>query len=98
MNSSSRAGSRRAPRTVATGVFYLVLRLAGFERFGQVAPEPVEPRVGHLEEAAEIGRTLLVEECRRPGGGAVATAGAVAVAVQESQGDKSVEEVIDRAR
>ncbi len=39
----------------------LVLRLAGAQRLGQVPPEGIEPPVGHLQDAADIGRLASVE-------------------------------------
>ncbi len=39
-----------------------VLRLAGAQAFSEVAPVAVETLVGHLENAADVGGLLLVEE------------------------------------
>ena len=39
-----------------------VLRLAGAERFGEMAPERIQPLVRHLENAADVGRLLPVEK------------------------------------
>ena len=39
-----------------------VLRLAGAERFGEMAPERIQPLVRHLENAADVGRLLAVEK------------------------------------
>ena len=50
------------------GVLDLVLRSAGAQRLGQVAPEPVQPRVEHLQDAADVPRARLVEERRGRGG------------------------------
>src|SRR5256885_1196209 len=43
----------------------LVLRLSGMQRLAERAPEPIEPGVGHLRDAADIGPRFLVEEDRR---------------------------------
>ena len=40
----------------------LVLGKAGAQRIGERAPKGVEPDVGHLQDAADIGRLGLVEE------------------------------------
>ena len=65
------------------GVLDLVLGLAGLQRFGEIAPEAIEPRIGHLEDAADVGRAALVQKCRGLGGVAVAAIPAVPVAFQE---------------
>ena len=43
----------------------LVLRAAGAEPLGEIAPEAIEARVGHLEDAAHELRAVPVEEQRR---------------------------------
>ena len=40
----------------------LVLRLPCPQRLGEVAPEPVEPVVRHLENAADVGGLVFVEK------------------------------------
>ena len=70
-----------------------VLRLAGSERLRQVAPEWIEPRVGHFQEAAHVVGTVFVEERRRFARVAVSRIGAVAVALQKSERDQRVEEI-----
>ncbi len=69
-----------------------VLRLAGAESLGEVAPEGIEAVVGHLEDAAHVGRLLAIEE--EIGGGGV---GVFAVLpLEETKGDESVEEIPGR--
>ncbi len=68
----------------------LVLRLAGAEGDGEVAPERVEAVIGHLEHAADVGGLALVEE--EIGRGRVVV-DAVA-ALEEVERDESVEEVV----
>ena len=75
----------------------LVLRLACLQRFGQVAPERIEPGVGHLEEATDVGRALLVQERRRLRRVAIPSVVAVAVAPEEPERHECVEEVVDAA-
>src|SRR5204863_2065816 len=72
----------------------LVLRRAGLEALGERAPEAVEPRVAHLEEAAEIGRLAAVQE--ELGLGGIAVLGALAV--EHPQRDQGVQEVADAPR
>jgi hypothetical protein len=71
----------------------LVLRKARPKPFGQTAPEGIQPAVRHLEESANIGRLLLVEEEVRLRSVGVL----VFVAGQESEGDQRVEEVPRRS-
>jgi len=63
----------------------------------QVGPERVEPGVGHLEDPTEVGGAGLVEE----DGGRIRVAVdgvlAVALAVEQPEGDEGVGEVGDRA-
>ena len=72
----------------------LVLRLPGAQRLGEVAPERIEAMVRHLEDAADVGRLLPVEEQVGLGRVGVAVAGAL----QEAERDQRVEEVARRAR
>ena len=83
---------------VLAAVLDLVLWRAGLQRLGQVAPEPVEPGVDHLEEAADVGRTLVIEESSRLGAVAIAARSPIAVPFENPQCDQRVEEVMDRAR
>ena len=73
MNCSSRAGSRvellEHRRAV---VLDLVLRLAGPQRLGEVVPEAEQPRVQHLEHAADVARVLRSRKTAASGGVAVA--------------------------
>ena len=71
-----------------------VLRLAGAQGGGEVAPEGVQALVGHLQHAADVGRLALVEE--EIGLGRVVV-DAVA-ALEEPEGDERVEEVARGAR
>src|SRR5262249_10066217 len=43
-------------------VLHLVLRLARLEGFGQVTPESIKSRIGHVEETADIGTAVPVME------------------------------------
>src|SRR6476469_357118 len=81
-----------------SGEFDLVLGLPGLQRLGQLTPEPVEPLAAHLEEPADVGGTLFVEECRRLGAVAIAAIRTVAIAFEESQRDEGIEEVVGRPR
>ena len=74
-----------------------VLRLAGAKGLRQVAPEAIEPRVGHLEEAAHIARAARSRNRAVSRGVAVARVGAVAVALEKAQRHERVEEVGNRA-
>ena len=47
---------------VGVAVFGFVLRKPSAQRRGEMAPEGIEPLVGHLQNAADIGRLALVEE------------------------------------
>jgi hypothetical protein len=69
-----------------------VLRLAGAQRDGEVAPKGIEALIGHLEHSADIRGLALVEE--EIGGGRVVV-GAVA-AFEEVERDEGVEEVARR--
>ena len=44
------------------GVLDLVLRATGLERLRQISPEAVEAGIRHLENPADVGRAVLVEE------------------------------------
>jgi hypothetical protein len=79
-------------------VLDLVLRPSRLQRLGEVAPEPIQPRVGHLEDPADVVGTALVQEGGGLGGIAVAALGTVPVPLQEPRGDERVEEVVDPAR
>ena len=46
------------------GVLDLVLGLSGLQGLGEIAPESIQPRVGHLEDPADVGRARLVEKDR----------------------------------
>ena len=76
----------------------LVLWLARPQCLGQVAPEAVQARVGHLEQPTDVGRRVLVEERRGVGGVRVLGVIAVAIARQEPERDERVEEVRPAAR
>jgi hypothetical protein len=60
--------------------------------------EAVEPVVGHLEDAADVRRAHGVEEQGSVWGVAVEGLLASPVAVEEVEGDESVEDVVDRPR
>src|SRR6185295_19270986 len=79
-------------------VLDLVLRLARAQRFGQVMPEPEEPRVEHLEDAADITRARLVEVQRSGGSVEVLRRRTIALAIEELHRDERIEEFGDRAR
>ena len=69
----------------SAGVFDFVLRLAGAEPFGQVAPEAVEPRVAHFKEAADVTGLIAVEV--EIGGFGVAVLGRVPATVLFEKAD-----------
>ena len=75
------------------GVLDLVLRLTCLQRLGEVAPEPVQPGVAHLQHTADVGRAGFVEKCCRLRGVGVAGVRAVAVADQHPPREKGVGEV-----
>ena len=77
------------------GVLDLVLRLARLQRLGQIAPERIQPCIGHLQDSADVGRAPLVQEHRGLGSVAIAATASVAVALQEPQRDQGVEKVVD---
>ena len=68
---------------------HFVLRLAGAEAGGEVAPEFVVTLVGHLQQAADVGGLVLVEEEVGLGGVGVDAI----VALEEVEGDEGIEEV-----
>src|SRR5215213_6625051 len=80
----------------SAAVFDLVLRLSGLQRLGEVSPEPVEPAVEHFQQAADVGRLVGVEELRGVAGVAILAAWSVAVSLQKSHCDETVEEVVYR--
>ncbi len=70
-----------------------VLRLAGAQGFGEVAPEGIEALVGHFENAADVGGLAAIEE--EIGGRGI---GVFAVlALQKAEGEKGVEEIASGA-
>ncbi len=71
----------------------LVLGLAGAEGGGEVGPGGIKALVGHLEDAADVGGLVFVEE-EVGGGGVVVEAVA---ALEEVEGDEGVEEVVGGA-
>ena len=79
-------------------VLGLVLRLAGPQRFGKVVPELEEPRVQHLENAADVARAPAVEVQRARRRVRVGRAGPVALPVEDLHRDQGVEEIRDPAR
>ena len=83
---------------VAAFCLRLVLGFAGVQRFGQIAPEPVEPGVGHRQHSADVRGRGSVEEGGGLGRVVVARLGAVAATAQEPEGDERVEEVGSAAR
>ena len=81
-------GEHRRP-----GVLDLVLRLTGAQPFGEIAPEAIQPGVGHFEEPAHELGAVPIEEQRRLGRVAVARVGPVAIALEKAQGEQRVEEI-----
>jgi hypothetical protein len=90
---SSRLGVQRRERRRAAAL-RLVLRLAGPQPLGELVPVAEQARVGHLEDAADIRRLLLVEE----EAGLRRVRVDVAGALQEAERDQRVEEVEGGAR
>ena len=76
----------------------LVLGGAGPQGFGEIGPEGVEARVGHLEDAADIGRLVPVQEHRAVRGVGVDRVGAVSRSLEEAERDETVEEVATPSR
>ena len=72
----------------------LALLFARAERSGEVAPMAVEPLVGHLEHAADVGRLVFVEE--EVGRGRVGVDSVAAF--QEAERHQRVEKVAGRSR
>ena len=79
-------------------MLHFVLRLAGLERFGEVAPETVKSRIRHLEEAAHIRAAVSVEEVSGLLRVPVSRRLSVAIAGQHIECDERVEQVGDAAR
>src|SRR6266542_1945370 len=67
----------------------LVLRLAGPQALGQRSPEVIKTRVGHLEDATDVGGLGAIQEELCLGRIGIERA----VAVEHAQGHKGVEEV-----
>ena len=80
------------------GLLDLVLGLPGLQRLGEIAPEWIEPLVGHLQDSADVGRAPLVQERRTLSRVAIAAVAPLTVPLQESQRDEGVEEVVDPSR
>jgi hypothetical protein len=72
----------------------LVLRLAGLERLGEGAPERIEARVCHLQQAADVGGLHPVEE----GVGLGRVRVDAVLALEHAEGDERIEEVVCAAR
>src|SRR3954462_13908808 len=79
-------------------VLELVLGPAGLESLGEIGPESVEPTIEHLQQTTDVGRLVGIEKLRAVHGVSITRARSVAVAVQESQRDKPVQEVVYGAR
>ncbi len=82
----------------AAVVLDLVLRLTGFQCGAEVVPVAEEPRVQHLEHAADVAGLVLVEERRGVRRVAILARGAIADAVEEAERHEGVEEVVHAAR
>jgi hypothetical protein len=74
--------------------FCFVLGLSGSQRLGERAPERIQPRVGHLEDAPDVGRLRPVE--KKVGFCGVGVL--IAVSLQHAQSDERVKEVPRAAR
>ena len=79
-------------------VLRLVLRLPGAQRFGQVVPVLEQPRVEHLEDAADIARAVAVEKQQPARRVEVDGGRPVAVAVEKAHRDQRIEEIRVGAR
>ena len=79
---------------IGGSVSNLVLRKSRAERRGEVVPKGIEPMVGHLQDAADIGRLAFVEKEV----GAVGVVIAAIAALEEFQRDESIEEIARRSR
>jgi hypothetical protein len=78
-------------------VLDLVLRPPGAQRFGKIVPELEQSRVQHLEDAADVPRTVAIQVEGAGRGVEVVGRRTVAVAIEKAEGDQRVEEVADAA-
>jgi hypothetical protein len=62
MKPARRAGSAYSAPKKSSPPFASFCCFPVLERLGQRVPEPVEPRVCHLQDPADVGRLLPVEE------------------------------------
>jgi hypothetical protein len=75
------------------GVFNLVLRLAGAEAVGEIAPESIKASVGHLKKATHKLRAVAIEEQRSFLRVAIAGFRSVAVTLEKAKRHQCVEEI-----
>ena len=75
------------------GVLDLVLRVAGPESLGEVAPESVQAGVGHFQEAAHELRAVPIEEQGGFRRIAISRFRAIAVALEKAKRHQRVEEI-----
>ena len=74
------------------------MRLPGPQSLRESAQKPIQARVVHLQDAADVGRALPVQELRGFGGVPIAGVGAVTLPVEEPQREEGVKEVVDPPR
>ena len=99
MNCSSRSGLLYSSSNIGCPVCLISFcGLAGPEALGQVAPERIEPRVGHLEESAHELWAVAIEERRGLRRVPIASLGSVAVALEKAQRHQRVEKIGIRSR
>ena len=75
------------------GVFDLVLRAAGPQCLGEIAPESIKAGVGHFQEAAHELGAVPIEKQRGFRCIAIARLGAIAVTLEKAQRHQRVEEI-----
>ena len=71
----------------------LVLRPASFQRLRQVTPERIEPGVGHLQQSADIGLLVAIEE--EIGGRGIGVG--AAAPLQHAERHQGIQEVVRAA-
>src|SRR5262249_53947500 len=85
---------KRARPTVAD----FVLRLTRAKTLRQVSPERIESRVGHIEEAPDVGLLVAIKEQIRLESVGVFRCGPIVSLLQETEGDQRVQKVCSGPR
>ena len=89
----SRIGIERVEQLLALLSLDLALRLAAAQRFSQIAPGVVEPRIRHLEDAADIMWAGAVEKARRLRAVGINRRVAAALPLDEAERHKRVQKI-----